>query len=123
MPLTTIIDASFGDTGKGAWTDRLSKNFDIITKSNGAANSGRTIIHNKEKYVCRIIPSGILSDKPLIIGQGVFLDIEVLLAEIKQFEKFNILQRLLISDKCHLLLPYHKQADADNELNTNNKVG
>lgn len=123
MPLTTIIDASFGDTGKGSCIDRLTPNYDIITKSNGAANSGRTIVNNGEKYICRIMPSGILHDKQMLIGQGCLLDLEVFLNEIKMFEKFNVLNRLYVSDKCHLLLPYHKQADIDNEQATDNKVG
>jgi len=123
MPLTTIIDASFGDVGKGAIVDRLAKDYDIITKNNGAANSGRSIVYNGEKYICRILPSGILNNNMLVIGQGVLLDLEVFLNELKTFEKFNILGRLMVSNKCHLLLPYHKQADILNENKTNNKVG
>ena len=122
--LTAIIDASFGDCGKAKICDFLLKDYDIIARFCGSSNSGHSIVHDNKKYVTRIIPSGFLyKDKKLVIGQGVLLDLEVLLQEIEQFKEFDILNRLLISDKCHLLFPYHKLVDAKVEEKTGGKIG
>ena len=124
MPITTIIDASFGDCGKAKVVDYFAKDSDIVARYCGSSNSGHTIVVDGEKYITRLIPSALLyRHVKLVIAQGVLLDIEVLLNEIKQFSKFDILSRLLVSDKCHVLFPYHKAADRENEKQTNSKIG
>lgn len=124
MSITALLDLSYGDCGKAKFIDYLSKDYDIICRYCGSSNSGHTIVHDNKKYLTRILPSGVLRfDKKLLIGQGVLLDVDVFLRELEQFKDYNILERLIVSNKCHLLLPYHKQADIENEINTDNKIG
>ena len=124
MPITSVLDLSYGDCGKSRIVDLLAKDYSYICRFNGSSNAGHTIVNNGTKYLTRIMPSGFLyPDKKLIIAQGLLLDVEVFLNEVEQFKEFNILERLMVSNKCHLLLPYHKIADAENEKATDNKIG
>ena len=124
MSITAILDLSYGDCAKSKMSDFLCKDYDIVCRFNGSSNCGHTMVYNNNKYLTRLIPSGILHpDKKLIIAQGVLLDVEVFLNEVEQFKEFNVLERLMVSNKCHLLLPYHKFADVENEKATENKIG
>jgi len=124
MSIDTIVDLAYGDTGKARIVDLLLKDYDIVVRFNGSSNCGHTIVYNGKTYLTRIMPSGFLyNNKKLVIAQGLLLDLEVFLNEVKQFQEFDIMSRLLVSNKCHLLLPYHKEADKQNEVATNSKVG
>ncbi len=124
--IDTVIDLSYGDCGKARICDALlaSGKYSAIARFGGSSNSGHSIVFNGKKYITRIMPSGILHDDiELIIGNGVLLDVDVLLKEIDQFLDFGVLDRLALSDKAHLLLPYHKLVDAKTEKATNSKIG
>ena len=112
--VSVIIGTQWGDEGKGRIVDLLSKNADINVRFNGGNNAGHTIIVSGKKYPFHLIPSGILNPKTIaVIGNGVVLDLEVLTSEIKMLEDdgINLKDRFFISDRCHLILPYHKALD------------
>lgn len=112
--VSVIVGTQWGDEGKGRIVDLLSKHADFAVRFNGGNNAGHTIIVNRKKYPFHLIPSGILNPKTIaVIGNGVVLDLEVLISEIKMLEEdgIKLKNKLFISDKCHLILPYHKALD------------
>ncbi len=112
--VSVVVGTQWGDEGKGRIVDLLSENADFAVRFNGGNNAGHTIIVNGKTYPFHLIPSGILHQKTTaVIGNGVVLDLEVLAQEIKMLEedKINLKGRFFISDRCHLILPYHKALD------------
>ena len=112
--VSVIIGTQWGDEGKGRLIDLLSKNADFVVRFNGGNNAGHTIIVDGKKYPFHLIPSGILNPKAkAVIGNGVVLDLEVLAQELKMLEedRIKLKDRFFISDRCHLILPYHKALD------------
>lgn len=114
-----IIGAQWGDEGKGKIVDMLSATSQIIVRFQGGANAGHTIKVGNEEFVLHLIPSGILWPGTLcLIGNGVVLDPEVFLEELAALKSKGIdtsPQRLAISPKTHLILPYHKILDKARE--------
>lgn len=114
-----IIGAQWGDEGKGKIVDMLSAKSQVIVRFQGGANAGHTIKVGNEEFVLHLIPSGILWPAPLcLIGNGVVLDPEVFLEEVAMLKDRGIdtsPQRLAISSKTHLILPYHKALDKARE--------
>ena len=107
--VSVIIGTQWGDEGKGKIVDLLSSNADFVVRFHGGNNAGHTIVVNNKKYPLHLIPSGILHPKTkCVIANGVVVDLEVLAEEIKMFD---VKVRLFISDRCHLILPYHKALD------------
>ena len=112
--VSVIIGTQWGDEGKGKLVDLLSKNADFVVRFHGGNNAGHTVIVNNKKYAFHLIPSGILHPKVIgVISNGVILDLEVLVSEIKMLldSGINLKEKLFISDRCHLVLPYHKALD------------
>ena len=109
-----VLGAQWGDEGKGKIVDLLTPNFSIVARYQGGHNAGHTVYANGRKFVLRLLPSGILHDGIVcIIGNGVVVDPQALFAEIEEIAKAGIQigSRLLISDKAHLILPYHRELD------------
>jgi len=107
--VSVILGTQWGDEGKGKIVDLLSSNADYVVRFHGGNNAGHTIVVNNKKYPLHLIPSGILNPKTkCVIANGVVIDLEVLAEEIKMFD---VRGRLFISDRCHLILPYHKALD------------
>ncbi|MEK7617027.1 MAG: adenylosuccinate synthase [Patescibacteria group bacterium] len=112
--VSVVIGTQWGDEGKGRIVDLLSENADFAVRFNGGNNAGHTIQVSGKKYPFHLIPSGILHPKTTaVIGNGVVLDLEVLTSEIKVLEDdgINLKDRFFISERCHLILPYHKALD------------
>ena len=111
MPCLTIVGGQFGDEGKGKIVDYYSKNADVVVRYNGGCNAGHTVINGKNKFKFHLIPSGVVYGKKVIIGNGVVIDLEVLNKEIDEIKprvkKFD----LLISDRAHVTLPFHRILD------------
>ncbi|MGA0287050.1 MAG: adenylosuccinate synthase [Phycisphaerales bacterium] len=114
-PHTAVVGLQWGDEGKGKIVDLLTARHDVIVRYNGGANAGHTVIVEGERYALHLIPSGILyPDKLCVVGNGVVVDPETLIEEIESLRRrgVEIGQNLRISNRAHLVLPYHKEQDA-----------
>ena len=127
MSVVVVVGAQWGDEGKGKIVDLLSENFSIVARYQGGANAGHTVIIKDKKYILHLIPSGILHpDAECVIGNGVVIDPFALMEEIKLLESqgIEVKSRLWISQKAHLIMPYHKLLDtASEEKEGENKIG
>jgi adenylosuccinate synthase len=116
---TVVVGLQWGDEGKGKVVDQLTENADIVVRGQGGANAGHTVIVEDRKYVLHLIPSGILwPGKTNIISNGVVLDPVSLCEEITTLEGQGLTidaEKLLISDRAHLVLPLHRELDAARE--------
>src|SRR5436305_5857463 len=109
-----VLGAQWGDEGKGKIVDLLTPSFDIVARYQGGHNAGHTVYVNGTKFVLRLIPSGILhAGVSCVIGNGVVIDPQALFAEIDELTRngINVDGRILVSDKAHLILPYHRDLD------------
>ena len=114
MPADAVIGLQWGDEGKGKIVDLLARNSDYVVRYHGGNNAGHTVVLGNKKFFFRLIPSGIFHKKTCaVIANGVVLDPEVLIGEmdILQTEGVNLKKKLMISPRCHLILPYHKELD------------
>lgn len=110
--IDVVLGSFFGDEGKGKIIDFISGNADIAVRCTGGNNAGHTVEVGDKKFAFHLIPSGILSGKDAVIGNGVVIDPKVLLAEIEMLKKNDIdVKKLMISDHAHVIFPYDIQMD------------
>ena len=104
-----VVGGNWGDEGKGKITDMMAEKADIIVRFQGGANAGHTIVNNYGKFALHTLPSGIFYQHTVsIIGNGVALNIPVLMKELKSITDRNVpAPRLLISDRAQIVMPYH----------------
>lgn len=125
--VSLIIGSQWGDEGKGKIVDLLSEKADFVVRFHGGNNAGHTVIANGKKYAFHLIPCGILHKNVTgVIANGTVLDLNVLLSEIEmlQGEGMKLEGKLFISERCHLVLPYHKALDeAYENARGKNKLG
>ena len=109
----SIVGANWGDEGKGKITDVLAERSDVVVRFQGGANAGHTIINNYGKFALHLLPSGVFHQNIAnIIGPGVALDIEKLLAEYDSVVQRGVPKpKLYISDRAQVMLPYHVDFD------------
>ncbi|EDP76642.1 adenylosuccinate synthase [Hydrogenivirga sp. 128-5-R1-1] len=109
-----ILGAQWGDEGKGKIVDLLSENYDVTVRYQGGSNAGHTVIANGEKFILHLLPTGILHNHVVgVIAQGMVVDLDVLDRELEGLREKGIGYegRLLVSDRAHLVMPYHKLLD------------
>ena len=109
-----VLGAQWGDEGKGKIVDLLTPHFSIVARYQGGHNAGHTVYVKGAKFILRLIPSGILHPGiTCVIGNGVVIDPQALFAEIDELAKngIDVGDRIVISDKAHLILPYHRDLD------------
>jgi adenylosuccinate synthase len=116
LPVTAVLGTFFGDEGKGKLVDYLAskENFSIVARSAGGSNSAHTISHQGQTYTSHLVPSGWNQDKICLLGNGMVIDLAFLLEECKNIEeRFAVpcLSRLRISDRAHIVFPFHKKVD------------
>lgn len=114
-----VLGTQWGDEGKGKVVDLLTDTAKYVVRYQGGHNAGHTLVINGEKTVLHLIPSGILRDNvKCLIGNGVVLCPKALMTEMKMLEERGVpvRERLLISDACPLILPYHNALDAAREV-------
>jgi adenylosuccinate synthase len=113
MATRVVIGTQWGDEGKGKYIDMLAQNSDFVVRFSGGNNAGHTIVANGVKYALHLIPSGILhGGKTCIIGNGVVVDPAVLLKEMSSLNDKGVsTDNLLVSDRAHVIMPYHKELD------------
>ena len=120
-----IVGTQWGDEGKGKVVDLLTDKAELVVRFQGGHNAGHTLVIGGEKTVLHLIPSGILRDNVrCVIGNGVVLAPDALLKEIAELEKNNIpvSERLVLSNACPLILPYHYALDQAREIKRGNKA-
>jgi len=126
MTVVAVVGSQWGDEGKGKMTDYLSQSADMTVRSNGGNNAGHTIAFGGKTFKMRLIPSGIFeARKETVIGNGVVINPEVLLDEIKYLEDNGInTDKLAISNRAHIVMPYDILQDVyQEEAKGANKVG
>ncbi|MCL4460064.1 MAG: adenylosuccinate synthase [Chloroflexi bacterium] len=114
MSVTAIIGAQWGDEGKGKIIDLLAQEADFVIRFNGGANAGHTVVNEYGISRFHLIPSGIFNPRvTCIIGGGVLVDLETLLEEIESLREKGVdtTGRLLVSQRCHVVMPYHRLLD------------
>ncbi len=111
-----LVGAQWGDEGKGKMTDFLAAQADIVVRYQGGANAGHTIVISGVEHKLNLIPSGILAGKMSVIAHGMMVDPRLLIDELERMEAAGCNASLLrISDAAHLIMPYHKILDVEEE--------
>ena len=126
MATIVLIGAQWGDEGKGKITDFLAREAQLVVRYQGGNNAGHTVVVDSNEYKLHLIPSGILySDKTCIIGSGVVIDPEVLITELKSLEDRGVsTANLKISQRAHVIFPYHRRLDqVEEERKGDKKIG
>lgn len=113
MPATVIMGGQWGDEGKGKLTDALAAGASMVIRANGGSNAGHTVKTDRGTFKLHLVPSGILNDKvTCVIGAGVVIDLATLIGELDDLDRRGIdTSNLRISDRAHLVLPYHPKLD------------
>ncbi|HPU25963.1 MAG TPA: adenylosuccinate synthase [Phycisphaerae bacterium] len=124
---TCVVGMHWGDEGKGKIVDLLTEHFDIVVRFNGGGNAGHTVLIGQEKFALHLLPVGVLSPgKTAAIGPGVALDAGRMLEEIDALAARGVAvgNHLKISDRAHLVMPWHKRQDVLSETALgNSKIG
>ena len=118
MKNIVVVGAQWGDEGKGKVVDILAPHFDIVARYQGGHNAGHTVRIGERKFVLHLIPSGILHDEcTCVIGNGVVVDPRAFNAEIEELRHLGVesADRLFVSSRAHLILPYHNALDSARE--------
>jgi adenylosuccinate synthase len=127
MKSVVVVGAQWGDEGKGKVVDYLAESFDYIARCAGGHNAGHTVIFNGSRFVLQLIPCGILRPgKHVVIGAGTVIDPSALVTEIDTLVKagYDVSGRLHISNRAHLIFPYHRELDkAAETARGSNKIG
>ena len=113
MPATVVIGGQWGDEGKGRVVDLIARNASIIARYSAGNNAGHTVINDLGTFALHVVPAGIFyPDKTCLIGNGMAVDPQILLEEIESLEGQGVsTERLFISDRAHVILPYHPLID------------
>jgi adenylosuccinate synthase len=125
MANVAVIGTQWGDEGKGKIVDLYTEKADVVARFQGGNNAGHTLVVNGKKTILHLIPSGILHDRKIcIIGNGVVFDPLVFLQEIEELQQGNLLPphtKLFVSEKAHLIMPYHRSIDQAREAQSSGK--
>jgi adenylosuccinate synthase len=114
VPATVVVGTQWGDEGKGKFTDLVAKEMTMVVRYQGGHNAGHTLVVDGESFALQLVPSGVLYDHIVpVIGNGVVVDPNVLIAEMDMLERKGVsTARLQVSGNAHLILPYHQELDA-----------
>jgi adenylosuccinate synthase len=115
--VVAVLGGQWGDEGKGKVVDLLSDRFDIVARYHGSHNAGHTVKFGDRHFALHLLPSGIVRGRKGVIGPGVVVDPEALLSEIDALSAagISIGDNLLLSDRAHIILPYHRLLDGARE--------
>ncbi len=126
MKTVAIVGSQWGDEGKGKVIDYLATQADVVVRGQGGNNAGHTLVVGDKKYALHLIPSGVLNPNTVnVIGNGIVFDPKGFLEEIDKLKKDNVdVRNIKISDRAHVIFPYHKELDAlAEEARGDNKIG
>ena len=126
--IIVIIGAQWGDEGKGKVVDLLADRFDIVARYQGGHNAGHSVYVGDKAFVLRLLPSGIIHpDKTCVLGNGMVIDPKAFFEEVDQMTAQGIdvtPERLKVSSRAHLIMPYHRALDHTSEERLGNeKIG
>jgi adenylosuccinate synthase len=124
MSVKIVVGSQWGDEAKAKIVDYLAVDSDFVVRFQGGANAGHTVIVDGNEFIFHLVPSGIMyPDKTCVIGNGVVLDPTALLHEINELKEkgISVDGRLFISQKAHLVMPYHKRLDQAHEKSKGSK--
>ena len=114
MPVCAVLGAQWGDEGKGKVVDYLARDADLVARFNGGNNAGHTVINDEGEFAFHLVPCGVFSPDVInVIGNGVVVDPDALLDELSGLELrgIDLKGRLMISERAHLVMPYHVVLD------------
>ncbi|OIJ17025.1 adenylosuccinate synthase [Anaerobacillus alkalilacustris] len=126
MASVVVVGTQWGDEGKGKITDYLSEKAEVVARYQGGNNAGHTIVFDGKKYKLHLIPSGIFyKDKICVIGNGMVIDPKALVQELQYLHDKGVdTSNLRISNRAHVILPYHIKLDiVEEESKGDNKIG
>lgn len=127
MANIVVVGTQWGDEGKGKIVDLLAEFADIVVRFQGGNNAGHTMVVNGQQFISHLIPSGILQKKICLVGNGMVIDPAVIIEEIDYLKSKGIKveqDNLMISEKAHIIMPYHKEIDhAREKFKGNKKIG
>ena len=118
MSVRILLGTQWGDEGKGKIVDLLTRDVDVVVRYQGGANAGHTVEIDNQQFILHLIPTGILHpDKICVIGNGVVVDLDQFFKEIEELKGkgISVKNRLFLSDRAHLVMPYHKVVEKLNE--------
>ena len=118
MTASVVVGAQWGDEGKGKVVDLFAENADVVVRYAGGANAGHTLVFGGKKLVTHLVPSGVLHPGTLcVLGAGMVIDLETLCEEIDECRSRELLapEDLLISERAHIILPYHRELESIRE--------
>lgn len=115
----TVIGAQLGDEGKGSVVDLFGETVDVVVRYQGGTNAGHTVVHHGEEYKLRLIPSGVIRGKTGVLGNGCVVDLEILFDEISELRRRGLDPDVRVSDRAHVVLPYHRVLDRAEEAAKN----
>src|SRR5213079_2262957 len=126
--IIVIIGAQWGDEGKGKVVDLLADRFDVVSRYQGGHNAGHSVYVGDKAFVLRVLPSGIIHpDKICVLGNGMVIDPKAFFEEVDQIAEKGISitpDRLKVSSRAHLIMPYHRALDHTSEERLGNeKIG
>ncbi len=112
-----VVGMQWGDEGKGKIIDLLSEEFDLVVRAQGGSNAGHTVVIGDRQFILHLVPSGIIRGADCVIGNGVVIDPDQLLAEIEELREqgVEVAGKLLVSDRAQVVCPYHKALDGARE--------
>lgn len=127
MANIVVVGTQWGDEGKGKIVDLLAEFADIVVRFQGGNNAGHTMVVNGQQFISHLIPSGILQKKICLVGNGMVIDPAVIIEEIDYLKSKGIKveqDNLMISEKAHIIMPYHKEIDhAREKFKGDKKIG
>ena len=123
--IIVIIGAQWGDEGKGKVVDLLADRFDIVSRYQGGHNAGHSVYVGDQAFVLRLLPSGIIhNDKTCVLGNGMVIDPKAFFEEVDQISAKGVSitpERLKVSSRAHLIMPYHRALDHTSEERLGNE--
>lgn len=127
MPNVVIVGTQWGDEGKGKVVDLLAEHADVVVRFQGGNNAGHTMVVQGKQFISHLVPSGILQGKTCYLGNGMVIDPGVLIEELDYLSDHDIPvgpDRIRISEKAHVIMPYHQSLDHAREIKKgDNKIG
>lgn len=122
MTTVVVVGAQLGDEGKGKVIDLFSESADVIARFQGGDNAGHTVVVDGEKFKLHLMPSGAVRGRRVLIGNGCVVNPEVLLREVDELKSRGIEPDWYVSDRAHVIMPYHIQLDGLEESSKGDKA-